>query len=127
MSDCPICDGTGTDPDHDPCDCDEGTPCPKCPECNGTGTDPENRCDFCDEPSEDGCHRCEVHWCFEHRHDHECGCVDCGITERVYESDGKCEWCRAEDAGYPHGQCNNCMGARASDGTCACRPPEKED
>jgi hypothetical protein len=74
MSDCPICDGSGIDPDHDPCECKADKPCPKCPECAGTGIDPVNRCDTtdCDAESEDGCHECEVHWCFAHRYEHDC-------------------------------------------------------
>jgi len=36
--------------------------------------DDVNRCDVegCNEESEDGCHECEVHWCFHHRYEHEC-------------------------------------------------------
>jgi hypothetical protein len=53
MTDCPICDGSG-------------------PECKGTGDDPVNRCEFCAEESEDGCHNCEIHWCFACRYEHAC-------------------------------------------------------
>jgi hypothetical protein len=29
-------------------------------------------CEFCQGEPEDGCHNCEIHWCFEHRHEHNC-------------------------------------------------------
>jgi hypothetical protein len=93
MADCPICDGRGIDPDHDPCGCDDGTPCPACPECKGTGVDPVNRCEFCGAESEDGCHACEVHWCGSCRYEHKCSnetraCIAEGCVGRVPYNQG---------------------------------------
>jgi len=40
----------------------------------------EPQCDFCDNPSEDGCHACEVRWCGGCRYEHECPyCEPCQV------------------------------------------------
>jgi len=52
----------------------------------------------------------------------ELACDECGIEDRVGDDD-LCAWCAADVAGSPHGRCRHCLGAFASDRTCACRPP----
>jgi len=75
------------------------------PECKQCG------CDY-DELNADGiCSVCED------------SCRDCDTQERV--TNGQCVWCRAADQGYPYGECDDCMGANASDLSCACCPQGK--
>jgi hypothetical protein len=54
----------------------------------------------------------------------EAECGTCGVEERV--TDGLCAWCQADQDGRPNGGCQDCLGAKAKDGTCACRPTARE-
>lgn len=45
-------------------------------------------------------------------------CRDCGCEDHG----DQCPWCRADEMGRPWGTCRFCLGAKASNGTCACYP-----
>lgn len=65
----------------------------------------------------------------EGAHCDDCGCVvedahecaKCGISDKLDMTSGLCEWCRADEQGSPWGRCVFCDGARAKDGSCACK------